>query len=226
MDWMVVQRNAILAWTGHTIRISPTIRQGMSLAHLGNNQITGRGLVALVGPGQTYQVTLGPGDTYVAHPANVVAYSITQNRPRPYRFASSSLRFQVPNLGFTSSLAQIKFFQVLQTSDTWKGIGKAWHALRTAARRTIWGDRLFLQFHGPMTILLSSRAARVSDVLTARDVNEIADAPAGVTQEWLTKGRGHEDASGSVTKDLPTGYHLAEVGREGKVTFEKVDATR
>lgn len=40
--------------------------------------------------------------------------------------------------------------------------------------------QLFLAFQGPGTILLQSRGSRIRDVLTNRDVAEIAEAPAGV----------------------------------------------
>jgi uncharacterized protein (AIM24 family) len=183
---MVTQRKALLAWTGHTLAVSPTINRGMSLAHWGNTKITGRGLVALAGPGQVYQVMLKAGEEYVAHPGNVVAYTVTQHPPLPYRLKSSSFKLQVPNLGLGYLVPDTKFFRVMRQTDTWKGITKLLFNLRTAARRTIWGDRLFLQFHGPTTILLSSRASRISDVLTSRDVHEIADSPAGAVQSAVT----------------------------------------
>ena len=161
---MVAQRKALLAWTGHTLSVAPRMNRAMSLAYWGNSQITGRGLVALAGPGQVYQVVLKSGEEYVAHPGNVVAYTITQHPPLPYRLKSSSLRFQIPNLGLSNLMPDIKFFRVMRQTDTWKGIGNLLFNLRTAARRTIWGDSLFLKFHGPATILLSSRASRLSDV--------------------------------------------------------------
>jgi uncharacterized protein (AIM24 family) len=176
---MVAQRKALLAWTGHTLSLSPTANRRMSIAHWGNSKITGRGLVALAGQGQIYQLTLKEGEEYVTHPGNVVAYTITQHPPLPYRLKSAGLRFQVPNLGLGYLVPDIKFFRVMGQTNTWRGLSKLLFDLRTAARRTIWGDRLFLQFHGPTTILLSSRASRISDVLTSRDVNEIADSPAG-----------------------------------------------
>lgn len=184
--------------------------------------VTGRGLVALAGPGQVYQVTLKAGEEYVAYPGNVVAYTITQHPPLPYRLKSSSLRFQIPNLGLSYLVPDIKFFRVMQQTDTWKGIGRFLYALRTAARRTIWGDRLFLQFHGPTTILLSSRASRISDVLTTRDVNEIADSPAGAVQSAVTLSTPKEEQAGSKKQvtDVPTGFHYAEVSRDGGVKFE------
>ena len=223
---MVAQRKALLAWTGHTLSVSPTVNRGMSLAHWGNSQITGRGLVALSGPGQIYQILLKAGEEYVAHPGNVVAYTVTQHPPLPYRLKSSNLRFQIPNLGVSSYLLKIKFFRVMTQTDTWRGIAKLLFNLRTSARRTIWGDRLFLQFHGPATILMSSRASRISDVLTSRDVNEIADSPAGAVQSAVTLAYTPKDEDLTSTKqvtDVPIGFRYAEVGKDGKVKFE--DAT-
>jgi hypothetical protein len=218
---MVAQRKALLAWTGHTLSVTPTMKRGMTIAHWGNSQITGRGLVALVGPGQVYQVTLKAGEEYVAHPGNVVAYTVTQHPPLPYRLKSSSLRFQLPNLGVSNLMPDIKFFRVMRQTDTWKWIGKLLFNLRTAARRTIWGESLFLQFHGPTTILLSSRASRISDVLTSRDVNEIADSPEGAVQSAVTLATApKEEVSVKQTSDVPSGFHVAQVSRDGKVKFE------
>jgi len=220
---MVAQRKALLAWTGHTLSVSPTLNRGMSLAHWGNSKITGRGLVALSGPGQIYQVTLKSGEEYVAHPGNVVAYTITQHPPLPYRLKSSNLRFQIPDLGISSLLPDIKFFRVMRQTDTWTGITKLLFNLRTAARRTIWGDRLFLQFHGPTTILMSSRASRINDVLTSRDINEIADSPAGAVQSAVTLISTPKEEvldSKKQASDVPTGFYYADVGKDGKVKFE------
>jgi uncharacterized protein (AIM24 family) len=221
VDWMVAQRKALLAWTGHTLSVSPTMNREMTLSHWGNTQITGRGLVALAGPGQIYQINLRAGEEYVAYPGNVVAYTVTEHRPLPYRFKSSSLRLQVPNLGLSYLLPDIKFFRVMKQTDTWRGITKLLFNLRTAARRTIWGDRLFLKFHGPTTILMSSRASRISDVLTSRDINEIADSPAGAVQSAVTIASSprSDESSKKRVVDVPTGFHVAEVGRDGKVTF-------
>lgn len=158
----------------------------------------------------------------MTHPGNVVAYTVTQHPPLPYRLKSSSLRLQVPSLGLGSLMPDIKFFRVMQQTDTWRGIASLLFNLRTSARRTIWGDRLFLKFHGPTTILISSRASRISDVLTSRDVNEIADAPAGVLQTavtLVTTPKNVDEGSQRQVTDVPTGFHVAEVSRDGKVKF-------
>ncbi|KAI9731461.1 MAG: Altered inheritance of mitochondria protein 24, mitochondrial [Claussenomyces sp. TS43310] len=228
VDWMVTQRQGLLAWTGHTLSVSPAINRGMSLAHWGNTQVTGRGLAALAGPGQIYQVTLKAGEEYVAHPGNVLAYTVTQHPPLPYRFKSSILKFQVPRLGLSYLVPDTKFFRVMKQSATWQGLAKLLFNLRTVLRRTIWGDRLFLQFRGPTTLLLCSRASRISDVLTTRDVNEIADSPAGAVQSAVTLSIApKEDGTTSErASDVATGFHFASVGKDGRVKFEEAKSLK
>lgn len=68
-DWVISQRQALLAWTGHTLSLKPQYNVKLGLAHWGNTYITGRGLLALAGSGQIYQVQLKSGESYVAHPA-------------------------------------------------------------------------------------------------------------------------------------------------------------
>lgn len=156
----------------------------MSLAHLGNSHVTGRGLMALVGKGQIYSVNLKANEQYVVHPSNVLAYTVNPHPPLPYRFKSNSWRLQIPSV--TSWIPDTRFFQNVRQSQTWKTLVAFYYTLQTWARRTIWGDRLFLQFQGPMTILLQSRGSSVTDVLTNRDVNEIADAPAGAVHDAVS----------------------------------------
>ena len=61
VDWMVAQRKALLAWTGHTLQVTPTINRRMSLAYWGNSEITGRGLVALAGRADDARVLIQCG---------------------------------------------------------------------------------------------------------------------------------------------------------------------
>ncbi|TAQ89841.1 hypothetical protein B7494_g1800 [Chlorociboria aeruginascens] len=226
VDWMVAQRTALLAWTGHTLSVIPVLNRGaMSLARLGHSEIRGRGLVALVGRGQIYQITLKAGEEYVAHPSNVLAYTITKHPPLPYRLKSQmQIRgFQIPDFGQSSWFSDVKVFRFLTRSETWKAISNFLFYLRTTARRLIWADRLFLQFHGPTIILMSSRAPRISDVLTDSDVNEIADSPAGAVQSAVTLATKPKDEGLDTKKqasDVPTGFHFAQVGKDGKVKFE------
>ena len=229
-DWMVAQRNALLAWTGHTLSVSPRIQRGLSLAHWGSSHLTGRGLVALAAPGYIYQVELGDGEELVLHPSHVVAYSVNKNPPLPFRLRSRGVRLQAPRV--PASVARmssdmiperlVRFWSVMRGTETYKFLARFLFALRTSARRSIWGDRLFLQFRGPATLLMSSRGVRVADVLTKDDVNEIADTEAGVVPaavELATKPK--PDAT---TKpgggDRPVAIHVASVEQGGKVRFE------
>ncbi|KAK4247482.1 mitochondrial biogenesis AIM24-domain-containing protein [Corynascus novoguineensis] len=226
-DWIVAQRNALLAWTGHTLTPSPRIQQGMSLAHWGNTHLTGRGLVALAAPGQIYELTLGDGEEIVLHPSHVVAYPVTRNPPLPFRFRSTRLSLQVPAIpaSIVSAAGRLvperaaRFWNAMRGTGTYKALARLLYGLRTAARRTIWGDRLFLQFKGPMTLLMSTRGVRARDVLSREDVNEIADAEAGVVPaavQLAAKPKSLEEKR----PEEKVAIHVANVGKDGKVSFE------
>lgn len=223
-DWMVSQRNALLAWTGHTLTLSSRIQHGLSLAHWGSTHLTGRGLAALSAPGQIYQLTLSESEEFVAHPGSVVAYSVTRNKPQPFRFKSSSLRFQVPSLG--RWIPESELMKNFRNSGFYKFVGRVAYTLRTVMRRSIWGDRLFLRFQGPGTIYMSSRGVRVADVLTDKDVNEIADAPAGEAPAAIEKVLNPPktevpvDAVKPVVGQDPSAVQVAAPGKDGKVAFE------
>ncbi|KAH7362476.1 mitochondrial biogenesis AIM24-domain-containing protein [Plectosphaerella cucumerina] len=218
-DYMVTQRNALLAWTGHTLTPSPRINRSLSLAHWGNTLLTGRGLAAVSSPGQIYQLTLGEGEEFVAHPSHVVAYAVSKNPPLPFRFKSSALRLQIPSI--TGLLPEIKFFKSMRDTATFKTLARFFFGARTSLRRTIWGDRLFLQFRGPTTLLLSSRGVRVADALTNREVNEIADTEAGVVSKAIDlQSRPKEVERAPTPEPAPTAIHIASVSKDGKVTFE------
>jgi uncharacterized protein (AIM24 family) len=78
-DWLIAQRQALLAWTGHTLSLKPTYNVKLGLAHWGNTYVTGRGLLALVGSGQIYQVQLKTGESYIAHPRYVHGCGMAAN---------------------------------------------------------------------------------------------------------------------------------------------------
>lgn len=223
---MVAQRNALLAWTGHTLAVSPRIQRGLSLAHWGSTQLTGRGLAALSAPGHIYELTLGEGEEIVLHPSHVVAYEVNKNPPLPFRL--KSVRLQIPAVPESVSSAAgrivpegvLRFWKAMRDTDTYKAIAKLLFGLRTAARRSIWGDRLFLQFQGPATILMSSRGVRVKDVLSREDVNEIADTEAGVAPAAVELAAKPKLLEKKVD-DAPIAIHIASVGKDGKVTFEE-----
>ncbi|KAI4111344.1 MAG: hypothetical protein LQ339_000543 [Xanthoria mediterranea] len=219
-DWMVIGRS-LLAWTGQTLSVRPTISPKLSLAHWGSSEITGRGLFAIAGNGSIAQIVLDSGENYIAHPSNVVGYSMNRYPPLPYRLKASSFRLQIPDLGLPTLLPDTKFFRVMRESRTWIAVTRIAHSLRTWFRRSIWGDRLFLQFHGPATILLQTRAVRLNDVLTSREVNEIAEAPGGSVPKSspLVADIPDADISKDVTK--PLRMSTASLGPDGKIIFEK-----
>ncbi|TGZ80186.1 hypothetical protein EX30DRAFT_341755 [Ascodesmis nigricans] len=181
-DWAICQRSALLAWTGHSLSIHPSFSPRMSLAHWGTSRITGRGLVGLIGKGQIYQATLKPGETFVVHPSALLAYSITnENRkPTPYRIAAmgTRLRLQIPGV-VTSWWKQLEPVKFVRNSEAWQTMARAVWAVRSWVRRTVWGDRLFLRFEGPATILIQSRTSQLRDIITREDVDELAAVQPG-----------------------------------------------
>jgi uncharacterized protein (AIM24 family) len=237
IDWIVSQRNALVAWTGHSLQASPRARPALPLAHWGATFLTGRGLAALAAPGQAYELRLGEGESFVAHPSHVIAYSVSRAPPPlPFRFRSTppggaggifGVRLQVPEV-VTSWFSNLGLVKELKKSRAYAVLVRALAATRTTLRRSIWGDRLFLQFSGPTTLLLSSRAARISDVLTNREVNEIAEAPEGAVAAALKPegdAKGTEGdkaaASGAAVTDKPaTAIHVVTVKRDGSAVFE------
>jgi len=225
-DWKLAQRKALLAWTGSTLSVKPSISARFSLAYWGSSELTGRGLVALAGQGQVYSVELAEGENYIVHPSNVLAYTASSPSPAPqaFRFKSTNIRFQIP-LQLGNFFPSSRFVQTLKTSSTYKFAANALYSIRTWSRRTIWGDRLFLQFKGPATLLIQSRAARVNDVLTAQDVNEIADTPAGAVQEAISTtgaARPALSAPGSIGA-VPVSSSQPKLStasvKDGKITF-------
>ncbi|RMZ81331.1 hypothetical protein DV738_g2306, partial [Chaetothyriales sp. CBS 135597] len=211
-DWTLLQRSALLAWTGSSLVVTPKLHTSLTPSTWGNTVLTGRGLVCLSGQGQIYSVSLARGESWVAHPSNVLAYtsSAPSPKPTPFRFKSSTLRFQIP-LQLGNWFPSPRFLLALQDSGTYKLLRNLLLRIQTWSRRTIWGDRLFLRFDGPATVLVQSRAARVADVLTSEQVNEIASAPAGqvldaaVDPKAANKGTDQSliVASGSGTSEKP-----------------------
>ncbi|KAF2743862.1 hypothetical protein M011DRAFT_496649 [Sporormia fimetaria CBS 119925] len=231
-DWVIASRRALLAWTGLNLVLKPQYNVKLGVANWGNTFVTGRGLLALAGSGQIYQVQLKAGENYVAHPSNLVAYSASAVAPLPFRFRSSNLLFQVPDLGFGTLSQRVKFFRVMSETATWRALSSAVHTIRTWLRRSIWGDRLFLSFEGPTTLLLQSRGPRPSDVLSMKDTDEIASSPPGVLQDAVA--RKIEEEIKEVHETSPAAAPSAQVNetpeptkvryatvRNGKVEFEK-----
>lgn len=115
--------------------------------------------------------------------------------------------------------------KTVRSSGAYKFLATCLHNVRTMARRTVWGDRLFLQFKGPTTILMSSRGVRVADVLSGDQINEIADAPAGAlpaAMEQAGKQGGLlEKKAESEAEVAASNLHVASAQTDGKVVFEE-----
>lgn len=84
--------------------------------------------------------------------------------------------------------------------------------------------KLFLRFYGPTTIVLQSRSSRLRDALSSRDVNEIADTPAGSLQSAVRlseKMQNSSQADGWSEESSPakTKMSYASVDQDGKVSF-------
>lgn len=151
---------------------------------------------------------------------NVVAYSIMTNAPQPYRFKSRTLRLQIPSA--ITLLPDTRFFRTIRESQVWRFLVAAGFTVRTWARRSIFGDRLFLRFEGPANILIQARGNTISETLTNRDVNEIADAPAGAVQQaaQLEAATTKPAVISSPASPIPaTKTSYASVGTDGKVQF-------
>ncbi|KAK6509313.1 Altered inheritance of mitochondria protein 24, mitochondrial [Arthrobotrys musiformis] len=222
IDWMVTQRNALLAWTGHSIQTTPIINRAMSPAQWSNSRISGRGLAALVGKGQVYQIVLADGEEMIIHPTHLLAYSIGPDRPRPYRLAQTTLRFQLPKLSLLRGLfPKSEFIATMTKTDTYQTISKILYNTKTWVRRVLWGDRLFLQFKGPSTILVQSRTSRLTDVFTKDEINDTASAEPGALDKFHPpeQPKNSSDLSSPGREESLT-VKMATVGKTGRVTFE------
>lgn len=87
-----------------------------SLTHWGNSEVTGRGLLALVGNGQLYSVDVKPGEQYIAHPRygclkfrDILGVLTDQKQRRGLHYdfqPSSSLPIQIYHPKLPSSRSQ------------------------------------------------------------------------------------------------------------------------
>src|SRR5690606_12621241 len=134
--------------------------------------VTGRGLVALVGRGQVYRVDLAVAEEFVLHPKAVLAYAPPEGRT-PERIRLPMLRVQVPRVRARRGawVAEVGWVRALRAT-------KGWDVLRrvvAAARSALFGDREFLKFVGPATVLLQSRVrGGISEWVAREDVGDYA----------------------------------------------------
>jgi hypothetical protein len=74
--------------------------------------------------------------------SNVVAYTASTTPPMPFRFKSSNIRFQVPDLGFGTLMQRVDFIKKVGESAAWRTLATTYHTLKTWMRRSVWGDRV------------------------------------------------------------------------------------
>lgn len=207
-DWKLAQRKALVAWTGSSLNVTPSLSTSLSVVHWGSSDVTGRGLLCVAGAGHVFSIELADGESYVAHPANVLAYTTsgTSNTkatplPQPYRFRSSPPRFQIP-LDLGNWFPDTRLQKAVKDSGIYKFFAAVSLRVKTWSRRTIFGDRLFLRFEGPTTILVQSRANRVNEVLTSEQITEIADAPVGQMMQTIRRERIRQDEPPQVPRPV------------------------
>jgi hypothetical protein len=82
--------------------------------------------------------------------SNVIAYSLGQYAPQPYRFKSTSLKLQVPSL--SSLFPDTRFWREMRNTAVWIFLTNTLFHLRTWARRSIWGDRVSFYLSAPSPV--------------------------------------------------------------------------
>ncbi|KAI5806148.1 mitochondrial biogenesis AIM24-domain-containing protein [Geopyxis carbonaria] len=175
-DWQLAQHDALLAWVGRSIAMhrEHLLRRDSSL------RVSGRGLVALVGRGQIYQLVLKPGEEYTVHASALLAYAAA--RPAQVWLPTAVGRLQVPRAPqwLARRVAALEVVKTVTGSEAWRRVAGAVWAVRSWSRRTIMGERAFLRFQGPGTILLQSRTARLRDVIERDEIRDDAIVAPGV----------------------------------------------
>ncbi|KAK9454775.1 altered inheritance of mitochondria protein 24 [Dipodascopsis uninucleata] len=232
IDWTIAQRNALLAWTGSTLTLKPKLVPRFSLTRWGNTVLSGRGELALVGKGQIYQISLQEGEEFVCHPSNILAYTSAEHgaKPAPYRLRHSRLRIQIPSWARSDSLS--KAVQNFRQTSFAQFVTKYYFKVKTFIRNSIWGDDLFVKFSGPSTILIQSRSTKLSDIIPASEMREIAEIEPSLFSPKLISPDSENSAVSEEAKLEPKSMGQASVGghlkvavvENGKVTFKSVDS--
>ncbi|KAF2857532.1 hypothetical protein K470DRAFT_206313, partial [Piedraia hortae CBS 480.64] len=164
-DWNIIKKNAILAWAGEKLALTPSLTgasRGTSLlSHaisLSGTEITGRGLVAVVGKGALHQINLKNGEEYILRRGNVVGYTLTCH---PERFSfESKMTLRVPDLfTHTRFWTELRKTGVYRFSATLGGlVGRVWG--------WVMGEEPYFLFRGPGRVIFQSRGTGVRDLVT------------------------------------------------------------
>ncbi|KAK9463675.1 mitochondrial biogenesis AIM24-domain-containing protein [Lipomyces oligophaga] len=243
LDWTVAQRGALLAWTGSTLTLKAKLVPSLSLARWGNTVLSGRGEVALVGKGQIYQITLRePEEQFLVHPSNVLAYtsSLPAAVPVFQRVKHTRVNFSVPtwlggNLFKKSDSPIASLATSVSENEVYRFLSRAWFQVKSGIRRFIWGNDMFIRFQGPCTILIQSRATRLADLISAREVRQAYEAAAVQPESFaeplsnISTNSNSEAAEAKVEAirkgNASKGGHMkVATVSEGKVEFKSVDS--
>lgn len=79
-----------------------------------------------------------------------------------------------------------------------------------------------MKFRGPTTILIQSRAAQISDVLTKQEVDDMSRLQPGGLDSLVPAQIEQSDKVFQI--EAPTTMKVAQVQRGGRVSFEDGDA--
>ncbi|KAI5821135.1 mitochondrial biogenesis AIM24-domain-containing protein [Pyronema omphalodes] len=207
-DWTITQPDALLAWSGHSLVMKP-------------REVMGRGLVALIGRGQVYQLQLKEGEEFIIHDRSLLAYSAAGQHPTTQRLAMTQMRFQIPYINFSlqEQLGKVDLVQQIRASGAWKAAAKAWWKLKVAVQ----GDRQFRKFYGPVTILLQSRTGnRWKDMISKEEVGELADLETGaLARQFKAPAPAPTPAPAAiktaVNKATPVAHKATEVAKDALI---------
>ena len=229
IDWNVLPRSAIVAWASDASTLAIQSRFTPSVTGITNwssQLITGRGLVALAARGGAYETRLADGEEFLASPGSVVAYSTGPNAPEAFRLGSQT---RLAVLDLRRLLPKTEFIRAVKESVTWRFLGRVAFVVRRWIGSVVWGERVYLRFRGPGTVILRGKVgAGIKDWYEDREVNEWADSSAGTIEKSVSLAaraqRDRADGLGAVassTKSDGRNVNYATVGNDGKVAWAK-----
>lgn len=167
IDWIVTQRNALVAWTGPLLSPRPKImRNHVSTLNpfvdivsvLGMHEIDGSWCGCVVRQ-RVHPWSFSPREWRVCcsskvpptlttndNSSHLLAYTITTTTPQAHRLSALPFRIQIPSL-IPSRVYQSEFFREMRSTETVQLFARVWHRIITWSRRTIIGDRVRPSWH-------------------------------------------------------------------------------
>ncbi|KAI4210179.1 MAG: hypothetical protein LQ351_006933 [Letrouitia transgressa] len=190
----------------------------MGLGNRGSSEITGRGLLAIAGRGSISQIKLEVNENYVVHP-----------RLQPY--FRSTVAIQAPNFFISTAGSGPWIVHFTRSNRAFPDRARIIYLAINGTlpvQFTNLVKETYLGRSRPVTILLQTRGGKSTDILTTRDINDIADTPAGALETRLPSTLGSSITTNSkLEPSTPqsdkknTPLNFANVDRSGKVSFEK-----